>query len=1209
MKRVLPAVLGTSLLAFFVACSSDNPTPAVDGGVSDAGQTDGPRADGGRDGGTQTDPDTGVMRPDSGHVNTTCNNPPIDAPTAGSCNFVAGSGSATLIRGNLVAPEGLLENAHLLIDGDGVILCAACDCSAQPLFADAKRLECKDGVVSPGLINAHDHITFNQAPPVPARTERYEHRHDWRRGNNGHTEIRSPATGGVRWSELRNLLAGGTSVNGSGGVAGLIRNLDQENNDGNLPSLKVQYQTFPLGDSNGTTRAMGCNYPEIDPESVLNNVSAYTPHVSEGINVEAQNEFICLSGLDQSGRVLITNKTAIIHGVGLQPTDYATMAGIGASLIWSPRSNIDLYGHTAQVTIAKRSGVRIALGTDWVATGSMNMARELVCADDYNRHFLGGFFSDRDLVDMATINAAEALGSDAHIGSLRFGRLADIAIFDGSTNRGYRAILDAAPDDVVLVMRGGEVLYGDQAVVTALSGADGCEALDVCERAKSLCVQRDVGQTLAEVRAGIAAGSYDLFFCGDPPGEPTCLPSRPNEFTGMSRMGDRDGDGMLDENDNCPTVFNPPRPLDGTMQGDADGDMTGDACDVCPLNANTETCSAPDPNDRDGDGAPNATDNCPSVANPDQADADRDMIGDACDACPMTANPGGSACPATVYAVKQGMTTGPVVINGLVVTAVAPAGYFVQAVSGSPAYDMTLGANYSGLYVYTGAMGMKPMVGDVVNVSGTGLLYFGQIQLSPSSFTVVSTGAMLPAPTAVTPSEVATGGMRAAALEGVLVEVTSVVVDSINPPPGMADTAPTNEFTVMGGLRINDLMYLIAPAPRVGQRIGYIRGVLRFANDNSKLEPRNAQDVGAAPGLVALEPATAFVAIGGDVTMTAILSRTATQATTVALSSNRADVSVPMSVTIPTGADRATFDAAGVSATSSVAATITASLGSVSVTARVRAYDDAAPRRIVALELDATVLPIGGMTTGRLALDFPAPMGGAAVQLTTTPAGRGTPMPRTATVAAGAVDAAFVMIAGTSTGAGQLVARLGTSTATVAFEVSRSTTRPVSMPGDLIITEILYNVTGSAEGDREWFEVYNPTADTLTLAGLTVSDNQGPGITLTMSAGTIGPGAYRVFTTTAMASNGGIANPVVYGTGEAFNNGGDSARLLVGTTVIDEVAWVAGWPGAADGQAMCLRAPYGDNSMQTAWGASVGTYGPNPDRGHPGVASDATNCP
>jgi hypothetical protein len=43
--------------------------------------------------------------------------------------------------------------------------------------------------------------------------------------------------------------------------------------------------------------------------------------------------------------------------------------------------------------------------------------------------------------------------------------------------------------------------------------------------------------------------------------------------------------------------------------------------------------------DQDGDGVPDATDNCPTVANADQRDFDNDGVGDACDNCPPIPNP------------------------------------------------------------------------------------------------------------------------------------------------------------------------------------------------------------------------------------------------------------------------------------------------------------------------------------------------------------------------------------------------------------------------------------------------------------------------------------------------------------------------------------------------------------------------------------------
>jgi hypothetical protein len=81
------------------------------------------------------------------------------------------------------------------------------------------------------------------------------------------------------------------------------------------------------------------------------------------------------------------------------------------------------------------------------------------------------------------------------------------------------------------------------------------------------------------------------------------------------------GDGIPDACDNCPSVYNPD-------QADTDGDGLGNACDNCGFVAN------PAQADFDGDGAGDLCDNCPSTANPPQADSDHDGLGDACDLCP-----------------------------------------------------------------------------------------------------------------------------------------------------------------------------------------------------------------------------------------------------------------------------------------------------------------------------------------------------------------------------------------------------------------------------------------------------------------------------------------------------------------------------------------------------------------------------------------------
>jgi cytosine/adenosine deaminase-related metal-dependent hydrolase len=516
-------------------------------------------------------------------------------PTGQACAVSAG-GAARLISGDVLAPSGLLKGGQVLVDAAGQIACVGCRCAA--LAPGATQIACPGAVVSPGLINAHDHLGFTQNAPHPDSGERFEHRHDWRLGLRGHTLI--PAAGGadpgqVTWGELRFLVTGTTATAGAGGAPGLLRNLDDPALLEGLGTRPARLQTFPLDDATGILRVGDCNYgPRPDRAGRVATSHAYVPHVAEGIDDEAHNEFPCVSdpafdvdphaGGPQASNDLIRARTAVVHGLALRPAGFAAMAGEGADLVWSPRTNLALYGDTAPVTVAARAGVNIALGTDWTISGSVNLLRELRCADDFNRLYLDGFFTDRELWQMATVNSARALRVDRHIGALRRGLAADIAIFDAHGHDGYRAVIDAEPPDVLLVLRGGKVLYGDATLVAGLVAPGACETLAVCGSTKAVCELAELGTSLAALTAH-NAGSYPAFFCGVPTGEPSCTPTRAisvagsTTYDGVAREGDADGDGIADGTDNCPRVFNPVRPMDHGLQADADGDGIGDACD------------------------------------------------------------------------------------------------------------------------------------------------------------------------------------------------------------------------------------------------------------------------------------------------------------------------------------------------------------------------------------------------------------------------------------------------------------------------------------------------------------------------------------------------------------------------------------------------------------------------------------------------------
>lgn len=1036
--------------------------PAEDAG-EDGGQ---PGEDAGEDGGQ--DPGQGPK-----DLVSCEKNPPLTPATDGSCNFEQGTGTAVLIQANVVGPDKLYENGYVLYDTvTGLVLCTGCECATHEAAKDASHLGCQQATVTPGLINAHEHLSYGEASPAQHGDVRYQHRHDWRTGKHGADRLQTPRgeQDGIAYAELRHLMAGATSINGSGSVTGLLRNLDSKNQEG-LDLGEVEYSTFPLGDSNGTTHESGCSYRTRPRPSSLERYSAYAPHIAEGIDLAARNEFVCLSEGENN---VITDKTAIIHGVGLTAADYRMMGGVGASLIWSPRTNIDLYGFTAPVLVAKNAGVQIALGTDWPSSGSMNMLREMKCAVDYSKNNLGSALSERDVLDMATKNAAAVLKADKKIGRLAPGFVADIAIFEGKTRPYYRAVIDGSPKDVALVLRGGKPLYGDASLLTALSAPTTCETLDVCGQSKRVCLESETGDNLATLKTKVNEGSIALFYCDTPPNEPSCVPFRPQEFMGIPQEGDQDGDGIPDAQDLCPTVFSAPMMLDNSSQADTDQDGVGDACDVCPFDANTESCTPPDPNDRDGDGIPNAEDNCPSVANPDQADADSDGKGDACDPCPQESNPGSAACSASIYSIKnETLTSGRWRLSNLLVTAVGRSVFFAQKVAGDADYT---DENYSGIMVYMGR-DAKPALGDRVTVDGDITKFYGQVQLQHASFEVVSQGNTLPNPVVVTPSEIADLGARRAALEGVLVRVEDVRVSDINPTPGAGDRAPTHEFELEGGLRVNDYLYQ-ATMPAVGDRFNFIQGPLRWGNNHSKIEPRSADDleVQAAPvtltGFSVTGPISLTVGHNGAVSgLSVVLSGNATSDTPVQLSSSDAAVVAPAAVTVPAGQDRASVSLEAVSAAQNV--TLTASYGGQSATVTINVVE-AGTLAISRVRLAKSSLSTGETTQLTVTLTS-TPTEAVTVTLSVNPAGSAT-VPSTATVPPGSAHVTVNFEAGSTAGSGTVSASLDSGSPVSAnFTVTAASSTTVQP----WINEFHYDNSGRTDLN-EGVEVAGPAGLDLT---------------------------------------------------------------------------------------------------------------------------------
>ena len=748
---------------------------------------------------------------------------PLPTPVGGVCDVYPGTADGLLLQGNVLTPGLVYENGEVAIAADGRITCVGCDCGSDPAAIHASVISCDGAVISPGLINPHDHMTFSEGAPLNLGTTRYDHRHDWRGSvstpSNAHGTGQTSA--GNRWVEARQVMAGTTTLVGSGGSLGMLRNPDRGQNEGvTLPN--VDNSTFPLGDSNETFRA-NCGWNYADSEADVAGMNAYVPHVAEGIDVYANEEFRCQSTSFDNGQDTTEPNVAQVHAIGLTAVDYYEMATNDTKLIWSPRSNIALYGHTANARLFDVLGGTIALGTDWTYSGSAHEVRELACADELNQTYYDGWFTDADLWRMATLNGAIALGLDHELGALEPGLLGDIAIYDGSAHPHHRAVIEARNTDVALVLRGGVPLFGDDHIVSALES--GCDTIAMCgTHTKSICASREWGTSWPAL-VSATPGAYAAFFCTDvPTNEPTCVPSRPAEYTGVPTASDLDGDGMPNANDNCPTVFNPLRPeIDGTVQPDADNDGEGDACDTTPL-----------PDDLDGDGVPNFLDVCPRISD-NQADADMDGRGDVCDFCPNTPNPDSGVCPPAQATIMEARTTLPigssVSVTG-VVTGVGSSGFTMQDPS------VASGQN-AGVYVFTaGAPSVD--VGDRVSVQGPTSEYFGELQFERPTVTFLSVA------TPLTPVDVTVTEAAQEVYEGVLVRITNGTVT--NPAYSCAvDGACTDsglwEIGGTSGVLVYDRVYEDADwAMQIGTLP--VTGVMNWRWNRRRIMPRTADDFG-----------------------------------------------------------------------------------------------------------------------------------------------------------------------------------------------------------------------------------------------------------------------------------------------------------------------------------------------------------------------------
>ena len=476
------------------------------------------------------------------------------------------SSNAFLLKGRVVTMDGesnVINDGNVMIR-DGKITGVWASNSNPPAgvdFSDVPIVE-TEGTIYPGLIDLHNHVHYNHIPlwDIPcldeSECERYEdnaidknetwgyagttlrsdeggytNRYQW--GENydygpSITWMKTNIQSSYRWDMASEQMKYAEVQAVSGGVTAM-QGSPSSGTQAWDSILSRNVELYNFGQDGISTCAV-CGAADDDytgshliSQSESGTLNAWFVHLSEGVDQSSKNEFDSLWN-----KGLILDETVVIHGTALDSSQFSKMASVGSDLVWSPLSNLLLYGDTTDVVAADQAGVRISISPDWGPSGSKNNLHELKVADMWNTNNLGSHFSNYELVEMVTSNPADATGWTQFVGRVKADLYADLVVIDTFHDDPYRNLIEAIDADVALTIVQGKAVFGDVDIMQQLQGDD-WEYVNGTGFQKAVDVtsmtEVDGSQTFAEIEAGLAMAMRHEF---------SDMKEHWNEFDGMT---------------------------------------------------------------------------------------------------------------------------------------------------------------------------------------------------------------------------------------------------------------------------------------------------------------------------------------------------------------------------------------------------------------------------------------------------------------------------------------------------------------------------------------------------------------------------------------------------------------------------------------------------------------------------------------------------
>lgn len=372
--------------------------------------------------------------------------------------------SVTVINARWVVPvngrDAWLDH-HALVMADGRILDLLPIAAAEQKYPDAEHIQRRQHALLPGLVNAHTHAAMNTmrglANDLPLMT--WLHDHVW--PVEGHFMSPEFVADGTDLAMMEMIRCGTTCFNdmyffpdvtarrvdavGMRAAIGMIlfdfptawAGSADEYLDKGL-TLHAQYQ-----DHERITILFAPHAPYTISDAPLQRMQKLADrhdlrvhmHVHETAfeveQAQEQHGRRPLQRLDELG--LLGPNMLAVHMTQLTDAEIARCAQSGVHVLHSPESNLKLASGICPVQKLRSAGVNVALGTDSsVSNNDLDMIGEMRTAALIGKIAAAdaAAVSAHDVLTMATIAGARALGLDEQIGSLEIGKAADLCCVD-----------------------------------------------------------------------------------------------------------------------------------------------------------------------------------------------------------------------------------------------------------------------------------------------------------------------------------------------------------------------------------------------------------------------------------------------------------------------------------------------------------------------------------------------------------------------------------------------------------------------------------------------------------------------------------------------------------------------------------------------------------------------------------------------------------